>query len=97
MGDGANTGIHSIQSNRTEYNTTDRTSRFNFLTFTANGLHSALALPGYLMLEFGVDFYIDTKLGEGGYSTVHRGHPVTDELRERACQQPVAVKVMKGN
>ena len=59
-------------------------------------MHLALALPGYLLLEFGVDFYIEAKLGAGGFSSVHRGHAVSNELQGRACFQPVAVKVMTG-
>lgn len=43
-----------------------------------------------------MDFTLDTKLGEGGFSTVYRGIPVDSELQERAKFEPVAVKVMKG-
>lgn len=49
-----------------------------------------------MLVEFGVDFYQDTKLGEGGFSTVFRAHAISAELQQRAGFQPMAIKKMKG-
>lgn len=55
-----------------------------------------MSLPGYLLISWNTDLKMMGELASGGFSTIYKAAPLSDELQERSLGQPVAVKKLKG-
>lgn len=52
-----------------------------------------MAVPGFLLMQY-TDFAIHQQLGKGGTAVLYSGIVMTEEARERANGNKVAIKVV---